>query len=100
MIRFVQMDTGKWEPVDAQPSELNGQILVQRGTGTLLGRAAAQRAIDEGYDLYVSHFRTCPGGKAQSTERNALEPGPRERARARQAFARRKSKHPQQGTLL
>lgn len=59
-IRLVRAATGNYIPVDAQPSEDRGNIYTVRGVARVLGPEDAARAREEGYDLYLSHFATCP----------------------------------------
>lgn len=50
-------------PVDPKPSPI-GNLLLQRGVARQLNAVNAARAREEGYDLYVSHFATCPDAVA------------------------------------
>lgn len=63
-IRFVRTVSGRYLPVDARPSPLRGNILIERGVAKVVGAAERSRARDQGYDLFVSHFASCPNAPA------------------------------------
>lgn len=70
-IRFLQMEhSGKWSPVDARPSSLRGNILIVDGSvGRLLSTSDARHHRREGFDLYVSHWASCPGARNAQVDR-------------------------------
>jgi hypothetical protein len=96
------MDSDGFMPLDARPSELRGNILIERGIGRLLDATAARAAREEGFSLYVSHFTSCPNSRAQRRERSAPLSRERESARrqAQAAFARLRSANERQPRLF
>jgi hypothetical protein len=66
-IRFLRTESGRWIPVER--SELNGNILVERGIARVIGGAELSQARDDGRPLFVSHFTTCPNAPAHRRRR-------------------------------
>jgi hypothetical protein len=59
-IRFVRGPAGKPIPVDREPDEELSNIIVEHGIATVLTTTQLVSAREAGYELYVSHFATCP----------------------------------------
>lgn len=59
-IRYVRGESGSWIPVDREPDEELGNMLVEGGVAEVLSTTQLAAARAEGYSLYVSHFATCP----------------------------------------
>lgn len=78
-IRFVRTEEDRWIPLDYRSSELNGNILVEKGTARQLNAFEARRAIDAGYELFTSHLLTCPNSRRRSRERSDRPRVPRPR---------------------
>lgn len=105
-IRFAQDEDGKWRALDARPSQVRGNVTLERGVAAVLRGVELGRARDEGYDLYVSHFRSCPASTQARADRYAGDPAARDRRvarrRTRAAFeaARRARQAQRQPTLF
>jgi hypothetical protein len=83
LIRVVETAPGKWTPVDARPSRLNGQVvLLADAKAELLSNADARQRRDAGEDLHVVHWDTCPGSRAARADRAIEARRPRESPKA------------------
>ena len=60
-IRWVKIEwSGKKMPIDVTPVE-NGNVLVAiDSSAAVVSKAEADSLREEGYQLFVSHFATCP----------------------------------------
>lgn len=59
-IRWLRTPKGKAMPVDMDPVE-RGNLAIGQGRCRVLSREEADQAREEGRQLYISHFATCPG---------------------------------------
>lgn len=71
-IKFIQLKSGKWNPVDPQKRTLvegeGNEVIVTESGEVVTGRFAS---LDEGANRsgYISHFATCPNANQHRKER-------------------------------
>jgi hypothetical protein len=99
MMRFVQLESGSWMPINMEPSP-GGRVFVHEGVATKLSpRDAAQRR-EQGFPLYVPHPNTCPARRGGGREGRTREQSQgRQAARASFARAQLEAEHARQPRL-
>lgn len=77
-IRFVRFANGRTMPVDREPDEELGNILVERGVAEVLTTTTQLLAVRAERPLYVSHFATCRYAKVHRRRRARATATPEE----------------------
>lgn len=68
-ILFVQLDTGKVMPVDANPVDMGGNVAIRNRAGQWLGYVITHdHRLQPGYRAATSHFATCPKRKRDTSQ--------------------------------
>lgn len=79
-IRFVRFANGRTMPVDREPDEELGNILVERGVAEVLTITTQLAAVRAERPLYVSHFATCRYAKVHRRRPTSSAAAKREEA--------------------